>query len=254
LAGTVAVVTGGSSGIGQATAVALAREGARVVVVGRDSGRVTTAASAIGDRAALGLALDVTSESDMDEMRRRTLARFGRIDILVAAAGVQRAPGPRRLPHAVAAMPVEEWDAVIDTNLKGVFLSNRAVLPAMLEQRRGWIVNIASARGALYGNPYAAAYCASKFGVIGLSESLAQEVSAAGVKVTAVLPDVVDTPILGQLGRSRLGASIPPARVADFVVDLVTLPDDVVLPDPLIAPLLNAERPFGTQRGAYRSR
>jgi 3-oxoacyl-[acyl-carrier protein] reductase len=255
LAGAVAIVTGGSSGIGRATALALAREGARVVVVGRHRVRLEETVAAIGETVAFSLRLDVTREEDMEEMPRQTLARFDRIDILVAAAGVQR--GPRsggHLPYAVAAMPVEEWDAVVGTNLKGVFLSNRAVLPAMMARHRGWIVNIASSRGALYGNPYAAAYCASKFGVVGLSESLAEEVRAAGIKVTAVLPDVVDTPILGRLGRARLGESIPPDRVADLVVHLVTLPDDVVLRDPLIAPMLNSERPFGANRGVCWSR
>jgi NAD(P)-dependent dehydrogenase (short-subunit alcohol dehydrogenase family) len=151
-------------------------------------------------------------------------------------------------------MAVDEWDAVIRTNLRGVFLSNRAVIPAMLRQGNGTIINIASSRGGLYGNAYAAAYCASKFGVIGLTEALAEELGPHGIRVTAVLPDVVDTPILGALGRAKLGPSIPPERVAQLVVRLVTMPEDVQLLLPLVAPMMNAGRPFGMPAGRYVAR
>jgi len=149
------------------------------------------------------------------------------------------------LPSAVATMPIDEWDEVLRTNLRGVFLSNRAVVPAMIEQGRGTIVNIGSSRGGLYGNPYASAYCASKFGVIGLSEALAAEVGRHGVKVYVVLPDIVETAMQGPLGRSRLGEALPPSRVAEFVTYLLTLPDDMALLNPLIAPLRNPDRPLG---------
>lgn len=256
----VAIVTGGSSGIGRATCLALAREGASVVAVGRDRDRVSQTVGEILSKGeatgvALGLALDVACEKDMEEMGRQTLERFGRIDILIAAAGIMQPRGSERLlPHPVATMAVQEWEEVLGTNLRGVFLSVRAVLPTMIRQRRGWIINISSSRGGLYGNPYAAAYCASKFGVIGLSESLDEEVSPFGVKVCVVLPDVVDTPILGPLGKARLGPSLPPSRMAEFITDLLTMPEDTILQNPLLAPFRNLQRPIGSGRERRRSK
>jgi len=226
----------------------LVGEGSAVVVVGRNAAHVGQVIADLdhASGAVLGLTLDVGCEEDMEEMRQKTLERFGQIDILVAAAGVMRGTNTQRLlPYAAATMPIQEWDEVLKTNLRGVFLSNRAVIPTMIAQRRGWIINISSSRGGLYGNPYASAYCASKFGVIGLSESLADELCGYGVKVHVVLPDVVDTPILGKFGRSRLGQALPPSRIAEFIVHLVTLPEEVILLNPLIAPFLNLNRPIG---------
>lgn len=254
LEGRVAIVTGGTSGIGRAAACALAREAAQVVLVGRDPARLERVAVEVGASGAAGralaLRLDVGRDDDMESMRATVLERCGRIDVLVASAGIQ-GPADRRLPTAVATMAVEDWDAVLRTNLRGVFLSNRAVIPAMLRQRNGTIINIASSRGGLYGNAHAAAYCASKFGVIGMTEALAEEIGPHGIRVTAILPDVVDTPILGDLGRAMLGPSIPPERVAQLVVQLVTMPDDVQIVQPLIAPMMNSGRPFGLPAPRY---
>jgi 3-oxoacyl-[acyl-carrier protein] reductase len=250
LQGRVAIVTGGSSGIGRAICVALARAGMYVVVVGRDCTRVSQTVAEINEgnttTETLGLVLDVGSEENMEEMRRQTLARFGKIDVLVASAGIWRDPQKaKKLPSPVVTLPVDEWDEVLRTNLRGVFLSNRAVLPSMIAQHRGTIINISSSPGGLYGNPYASAYCASKFGVIGLSQSLAEEVSDYGVKVYVMLPDRVDTPMLGLLGKARLGESLPPGRVAEFIRYLLMLPDDTILCHPLIAPMMNPDRPLG---------
>ena len=248
LDGRVAVVTGGSSGIGRQVCLALAREGSRVVVVGRDADRIARVVADIEQwgRQAAGLALDVSREDDMEEMRRLTLERFGAIDALVASAGIANAGGQRRVPATVASTTVDDWDRVLDTNLTGVFLSNRAVLPAMMEQGSGVIVNVGSARAGVRGSAYASAYCASKFGVVGLSRVLADEVKDHGIKVYAVLPDLVSTPMLGPLG-ARLGATLDPARVADCIVELLAMPEDTVLVDPLIAPFAVAERLAGAQ-------
>jgi 3-oxoacyl-[acyl-carrier protein] reductase len=241
--GQVAIVTGGSSGIGRATCAALAREGAVVVVVGKTPTRVSDVVAEIervgGEGAALGLTLDVRREEDMDEMARQTLAHFGSVDILIACAGIGRGQSSKRLlPYPVARMPTQEWDEVVDTNLKGVFLSNRAVLPFMIGQCWGSIINVSSARGGQYGYPYASAYCAAKFGVMGFSESLAEEVKQFGIKVHAVLPDVTATPMLGEAGATTSwGKPLPPARVADFIVYLLSLPEDTMCLKPVIAPL-----------------
>ena len=180
----------------------------------------------------------------MESMRDRTLDRFGRIDVLVASAGIGRAGDTdRRLPTPFVRLPLSQWDAVVDTNLKGVFLSNRAVLPPMIERGRGEIVNVASARGSLRGQAYAAAYCASKFALLAFSQALAAEVASAGIRVQAVLPDAVESPLVAgtNLGGPRFG-SLPPARLGEFVADSVALPDDATLESPLIAPFARAGR------------
>jgi NAD(P)-dependent dehydrogenase (short-subunit alcohol dehydrogenase family) len=238
----VAIVTGGSSGIGLATCRALAAGGFRIIVVARDAGRVAETVASItssdGPAIHLGLTLDTRSEHDMGEMVSRTLSQFGRIDVLVCCAGIGKNPESKRpLPSPVARMPVEEWDAVLDTNLRGTFLSNRAVLPTMITQGKGDIINISSSPGGLRGQPLAAAYCASKFGVVGLSEALARDVSPYGVRVQVVLPDATDTPLLHNTGLSeRLGPPIPAERVAAWIAYLVAMPDDGLLIGPIIAP------------------
>jgi NAD(P)-dependent dehydrogenase (short-subunit alcohol dehydrogenase family) len=241
--GQVTIVTGGSSGIGRAACLALAAEGGSVVVVGRTARHVEETLEELerqgGAPAALGLTLDVSREQDMDEMVGRTLTRFGRVDNLVAGAGVGRSPNSTRLmPYPVAQLPTEEWDAVLDTNLKGTFLANRAVLPAMLKQRSGHIINISSARAGLHGYPFASAYSASKFGIIGLTEALAEEVRPYGLRVQALLPDITDTPLLHNTTlASRADALIPPSHVADLIVYMLALPRDAVLGNPIVAAL-----------------
>jgi NAD(P)-dependent dehydrogenase (short-subunit alcohol dehydrogenase family) len=245
LSGRVAIVTGGSSGIGQAAALALAARGARVIVVGRTPGHVDATIARIdalpGSDPAhrIGLALDVRREEDMAAMAARTLDSFGRIDILVASAGVSPGTaGGRMSGAALANLPPEAWDAVLDTNLRGMFLANRAVLPAMMRQREGEIVNVSSSLGWAY----ASAYCASKFAVVGMSEALAEEVRPFGIRVQVLLPDAVDTPMLRATHLGAFGA-LPPDRLGEFVVLLVTAERDMVLSRPLIAPFRTASEP-----------
>ena len=242
LKGHVAIVTGGSSGIGLATCKLLATEGADIVVVGRNAKRIENLIEEIGHEnsecGVLGLTLDVRQERDMDQMSGEALARFGRIDFLIACAGIGKNPlSTRLMPYSMAQLPTEEWDVVLGTNLTGIFLSNRSVLPTMIKQRRGVIVNVSSCPGGLQGQPFASVYCASKFGVIGLSEALAEEVSAHGVKVQAILPDATDTPLLNGTTLSfRRGRPIPSMRVAEMILYMLLLPKDVVLRNPVIAP------------------
>lgn len=238
LSGRVVVVTGGAGGIGQAVCEAVSAEGAATVVVDLDRGQVDRAgdqlAAARGSQRLLGLALDVTDEADMAEMARATLERFGRIDVLVACAGILRGRGC--LPHPVTEVALAEWSQVIDTNLKGVFLSNRAVLPVMMRQRRGDVVNVSSTSGR-QGRANDSPYCASKFGVIGFSEAVAEEVRQYGVRVQVLLPDAVDTPIWSQNGPIRPAQALAAGRVADLILYMITLPEDAILSRPVIAPL-----------------
>lgn len=260
LDGRVAVVTGGTGGIGRATCYALLVRGARVVVVGRSPGRAAEVRRALlaavpltSPAAVLDLTLDVRSEADMQTMAARTLERFGRIDILVTCAGLG---GPRRahggLPLPAHQLAPEDWDEVVDTNLRGVFLSNRAVLPAMMAQRCGEIVNVASARGGTEGRPYASAYCASKFGVVGLTESLAEEVYRFGIRVQALLPDAVATPLLEGTTLGAGGTALRPETVAEFIVTMLTLPPGVALRNPILTAItVGGLRRLQVRRAAY---
>lgn len=244
LRGEVAVVTGGSGGIGSAVCAALAAAGACVAVVGRDAGRVEAsvlgaevAAAARGSAgSAFGLpGVDVRDETAVDAMVQAVLDRCGRLDVLVTAAGVGAVGvGRRALPPPVARLSSAAWEAVLGVNLRGTFLANRAVLRPMLARRRGQIVNVSSARGATAGHAFAAAYCASKFAVIGLSEALADEVAEHGIRVQALFPDAVDTPLIRGTGLGRRG-TLAPEVVADVILHLLMMPDDTVLMHPLLA-------------------
>jgi len=252
LAGQSAIVTGGAGGIGLATALRLARAGAAVTVVDVDAARAGAAADEVRAAGAaaepLAMGLDVTSATDMETMARDVLAARGRIDILVAAAGILRGESGR--PQMLHETTAAAWDRVIDINLTGTWLADRAVLPAMLGQKRGNIVNISSTSGRR-GLAYDSAYCASKFGVIGLSESLAEEVRPQGVRVQVVLPEVVDTPMLAQNGPLfRPKEMLPADRVAAFIVYLITLPGDMVLVNPVIGPFRGGRRSGAAGSGA----
>lgn len=239
-----AIVTGGSSGIGRAIALALAEAGYRVAVVGTSAARVAATVDLLGGAAGtqrhLGLVLDVCSEPDMEAMGRRTLERFGRIDLLVASAGIGRLAGSSRvMPHATADLPLAEWQGVIGVNLTGVFLSNRAVIPAMRAQGGGHILNVGSSttpRG-LRGTPYAPAYCASKFGLIGLTETLAEEESRHGIRVQVVLPGPVDTPLVDQTQLARpFGGPMSAESFSAAILSLVRMPLDTVVIHPHVLP------------------
>jgi NAD(P)-dependent dehydrogenase (short-subunit alcohol dehydrogenase family) len=238
LTGQVAVITGGSAGIGLETANELIALGAHVVIVGRTRERVQHALSVLNGRMAQarvqGLVLDVCREEDMASMAAHALNEHGRIDILVAAAGVLRArPG---VLNTVRDMPLADWRQVLDVNLKGTFLSNRAVLPAMIRQRAGQIINVSSTSGRK-AYAFDSAYCASKFGVIGMSEALAQEVANYGIRVQVLLPGAVETPIWDQNGPiPRPRAVLTAARVAEVIAHVVTLPADTVMPETVIEP------------------
>jgi len=244
LAGQVAVVTGGGSGIGRAVCKALCKEGAYVVIVDINQNKIQETLveldKASNGREAMGIVVDVRREEDTEEMIRKTLDKFGRIDILVHCAGILRGEGGT--PRFLVQTSTAEMNNVIDTNLKGTFLCNRAVLSTMIKQRSGRIVNISSTSGQK-GRAFDSVYCASKFGVIGLSESLAEEVRQYGIKVQTVLPDAVDTPFWDQNGPIKAPEySLPPERVAKLIVYTLTLPHDTILGNIVICPFKHRKR------------
>jgi NAD(P)-dependent dehydrogenase (short-subunit alcohol dehydrogenase family) len=239
LADRVVIITGAGSGIGRATARTCAAQGARLALVDlHDEGlatlRAELAEQGVTEDRVLTLTASIREEADMQRMAADTLARFERIDALVACAGLLRVGSQLT---TVADTTLEAWNAIVETNLTGTFLSNRAVLPAMMAQREGDIINISSTSG-LKGRPFDGSYCASKFGIVGLTESLAEEVNRYGIRVQTVLPDAVATPLWDQNGPGALKPSqtLPPERVGEFIAYLLAMPRDSYLMNPVIAP------------------
>jgi len=243
----VAIVTGGGGGIGRALALALAKDGYHVTIVGRSESRLQVVLQELhrvepmdGSPEHMRLSLDVTREADMVRMADAVLDRFGRIDLLITSAGLGKQTGSTRLlPHPTRDLPLAEWAEVIGINLTGVFLSNRAVLPAMVRQGVGHIVNICSSTTphGLQGTPYAPAYCASKYGVVGFSEALAIEVAPLGVRVQVVLPGPVVTPLVDQTLLARpFGGSVEPENFAAAVVYFIRQPSDEIIVHPHVLP------------------
>ncbi len=198
LADQVAVVTGSSRGIGKATAIALATEGAKVVVNYARSSEAAEAVVAeiegIGGEA-IALQADVSKADQVDAMIKATMDKFGRIDVLVNNAGITR-------DTLLLRMKPEDWQAVIDLNLTGVFLCTRAVSKIMLKQRSGRIVNISSVAG-LMGNPGQANYSAAKAGVIGFTKTIAKELAPRGVTANVVAPGFIATDMTGDLKNTE---------------------------------------------------
>jgi len=210
LKGKVALVTGGAQGIGKAVALMLARHGADVVVADVNLEKAAETAKEVEatGRGAMAVNVDVTRLSDVENMVESAIRRFGRIDILINNAGIAR-------DKLILRMTEEDWDAVLDVNLKGTFNCTKAVIKHMSKQRSGKIVNIASVVGEM-GNAGQANYSASKAGVIGLTKTIAREFAQRGINVNAIAPGYIQTPmtdVLPDKAKEELKRMIPMERL-----------------------------------------
>jgi len=214
-AGKVALVTGGASGIGQATALAFAREGAAVVVadMAGDAGEETARSIQQSGAQSIFVQADITNVSQVQAMVQRIEDAYGRLDFALNSAGID---GTRA---RTAEYPEDTWRQVLEVNLTGVFLCMKYEIPLMLRHHGGVIVNMASVAG-LAGFPAHAAYTASKHGVIGLTRTAALEYARAGIRVNALCPTYTRTPMLERMIQaqpdleSRLQARVPMGRLA----------------------------------------
>ena len=233
----VVVITGASSGIGEATARLLAKNGAKVVLGARRTERLEALVKDIHADGGIAeyLALDVTQRSQMEEIAQFTLSKFGRVDVLINNAGVMPLSTLDRLK-------VEEWERTIDVNIKGVLYGIAAVLPIMKNQKSGQIINLSSIGGhAVY--PTAAVYCATKFAVGAISEGLRQEVGG-DIRVTVISPGTTESELADSISdeTAKKGMQefrqifIPATAIARSILFAISQPDDVDISEIIVRP------------------
>lgn len=213
LAGRTAFVTGSTRGIGLAVAQALYAAGAKVAVVGRDVARARDVAAGLGERAA-GVGCDVADRAQVEAALAAAEAALGPIDILVNNAGLTR-------DNILLRLSDEDWDVVLDANLKGAFFTIRAVIKGMMKRRSGRIINITSVVG-LTGNKGQANYAASKAGLIGLTKSVAKEYAARGVLANCVAPGFIETDM-----TAALPSEARAALLEDIALGRLGRPEDI---------------------------
>lgn len=218
LANKVALITGAGSGIGRASALMFASEGARIAVVDIDEATAHETERIIRDRGgeAVTIRADVGQPEDVRAMVESTVKRFGTIDILYNNAATE---GPICF---AAQITLEQFDRIMGVNLRGTWLAMKYVLPLMMEKRSGSIINVSSLAG-LKATPGGAAYCASKFAVIGITQAVAIEYGKYNVRVNCIIPGWIDTPMVHRL----FGEKLPPSSATAAPLRRVGQPEDV---------------------------
>lgn len=241
--GHISAIVGGTSGIGRAMARALARSGGDVLIVGRNADRLAETLSelqALRTGRHTACRLDASDPDDMDELGAICRHEYGRVDLLVVSVVAGPHDGHARLPQQVRDLSLVEWNRVLDVNLHGVFLANRAILPLMLERQAGDILNVCSAISpqGLRGRAHASAYSASKFALAKLTACLADEVSSRGIRINAIFPGPVRTPLIeGTMLDRAFGGRIEADDFAEAVVGLLGLSSDCIAWAPYILPI-----------------
>jgi 3-oxoacyl-[acyl-carrier protein] reductase len=230
LTGQVAVITGAGRGIGAAIARKLARLGARVFLCGRSREPLESTAKAVSNEGgeAKAAQCDVTDLRSIEDLARQIDSTYGRVDILVNNAGIGGFGGP------LHQMPPESWDKVLNTNLRGVYYCIRAFAPAMIRARTGHIINVSSLAGK-NALPNGAAYAASKWGLNGLSYSVAEELRAYNIRVAVICPGSVDTELSPHEGKDPR-KMLKPEDVAHVVEMLVTQAPESFASEVLLRP------------------
>jgi NAD(P)-dependent dehydrogenase (short-subunit alcohol dehydrogenase family) len=215
LEGTVAIVTGASSGIGEATAEMLAARGARVVITARSEAKLERLVQAHGDRM-IAVAGDASDPATIDRLFTETERHFGPCDLLVNNAGMID-PGP------FVDSTLERWERMFAVNVRSVYLTSQRALPSMIERKRGAIVNVASISGVPGPEKFPGwvSYCASKAAVISLTEALAVELKGTGVRVNCISPGSVDTEMWAKASGGA-PASMTPAEIAEAILFLAS--------------------------------
>jgi NAD(P)-dependent dehydrogenase (short-subunit alcohol dehydrogenase family) len=209
--GRVALITGGAAGMGRDTAIAFAREGAKVAVLDVRPERSQQTVDIIAREGGVAAAFpaDVRDAAQVEAAVAAVLGRFAQVDILLNNAGTTR-------PGSVVDVAPEDWDFVVDTNLRGTYLVSRSVLPSMLEHSRGAIVNIGSVSG-MRGDHNAAAYNAAKAGVINLTRSMALDFGPRGIRVNCICPGAIGTPVIlrsmSEAARDAIARNTPLGRI-----------------------------------------
>lgn len=249
LNGSVALVTGGSSGLGRATALALSAAGAHVAVLGRSQADLDETIEQVRENAhgggpkALAVSTDLADADAISDALSSVRRELGPVNILVNSAGTD-------VPGSVEELDVAGWDRVMDVNLRAVFLLSRSVFPDMREAGGGTIINIGSVAGRR-GWANASAYCASKFGLTGLTQALAAEGRAHRIRACLLYPGAMDTSWGAWSAEERESApsgaspaeSLPPEYVADFIAWIAQSPADMVLNEVTVTPLLEGGWP-----------
>ncbi len=218
LKGKVAIVTGAGRGIGRAVALALGEAGARVALAARSEGEIRSVAEEIRAKngQALALAADLARDEDIERLVQQTVKEWGPVDILVNNAGWGKTA-------RVVDSRVEDWDRTFQINLRAPMVLTRLVLPAMIQKKAGAIINIGSISSKA-GTANTSAYSASKFGILGFTQSLFEEVREHGIKVSILLPGFVDTPLIPLNKRLDRSKMIQPGDIAQAVLYVLSTP------------------------------
>ncbi|MDM7863857.1 SDR family oxidoreductase [Staphylococcus borealis] len=228
LNGRVAIITGASSGIGAATAKALATQGVKVVLAGRSEDKLNQVAQTLNEESVHIVPTDVTIQTDVDALVAQAIDTFGQVDIFVNCAGLMRS-------SKITDYQVDAWDAMVDTNIKGLLYSLNAILPKFEAQGSGHVVNLASI-SANEVSKASALYSATKSAVLMIFNGLEKELAKTGIKTTSILPGMVDTPMTEHSdfgGRKKLD----PENIADAIVYALTQPAHVNVNEVTVRPV-----------------